>query len=695
MQASASPATTDAATVRASRRAERLESALLLRRLYRNLFRADPLLQLSSPVYQPPEEAPELDANAATSVDIAAAAAAADEELLSRVEEAVFLVAEMELTAEELRMGLRALKTAPERFGSLFKTDDPAAIESKIEQRVREVYSQLVDRVAMELPLLPFPSISAAQSALDSRNARYRATTLPSFYDGPGSASDGDGAPEGGYYAAEARRGLSERLGEAERVAERFVARRLQPAVARVRGTSPQGFITSVKSGALWARGVWDRLNGAAVSGGGTGAPEGLPLPTSTDAERAAVIKGLHGEIEELENKLIEASKLRETRLRKAGIQGRARMAAELRQMDNEVAALSRALAVRTLQLEMEYIYGCLESEATDILGDPAAATQQGGGGWAASIALALARRGSTDEIALLAAEFKQLDAELAALAAEVEAGGSLFIDDGELAALATEVPDLRLRLGVGDSQVFGGSGFSLVKVQMQTRQSVGKIIDGINFGVRGVRLLGADVGAAGRLFWRALLGGTLKPREVAALRRTARDLLTFIPFAVILILPLSPIGHVLIFGFIQRYFPGFFPSQFTSRRQDLMMKYEELKRQLREAQAAAEAEGDEADFRRAAAAVAAELGRPPHTGTETKLDTDSISAATPNTMTASGIVGREKSSSGSGGGVGAETPNDNGGDEDNEEGPAAAAVRKLEQELAAAADSSYTDMEE
>jgi hypothetical protein len=31
--------------------------------------------------------------------------------------------------------------------------------------------------------------------------------------------------------------------------------------------------------------------------------------------------------------------------------------------------------------------------------------------------------------------------------------------------------------------------------------------------------------------------------------------------------------GHVLIFGFIQRYFPGFFPSQFTGRRQDLMRK--------------------------------------------------------------------------------------------------------------------------
>ena len=61
---------------------------------------------------------------------------------------------------------------------------------------------------------------------------------------------------------------------------------------------------------------------------------------------------------------------LRESRLRKAGIAGRARMASELRDMDEEVSGLSRALAVRTLQLEMEYIFGCLEDEALDIAQD-------------------------------------------------------------------------------------------------------------------------------------------------------------------------------------------------------------------------------------------------------------------------------------------------------------------------------------
>jgi hypothetical protein len=66
-----------------------------------------------------------------------------------------------------------------------------------------------------------------------------------------------------------------------------------------------------------------------------------------------------------------------------------------------------------------------------------------------------------------------------------------------------------------------------------------------------------------------------LKGREVQAIRRTARDVLTFIPFAIILIAPITPVGHVLVFSFIQRYFPGFFPSQFTTRRQELMIRWD------------------------------------------------------------------------------------------------------------------------
>lgn len=40
--------------------------------------------------------------------------------------------------------------------------------------------------------------------------------------------------------------------------------------------------------------------------------------------------------------------------------------------------------------------------------------------------------------------------------------------------------------------------------------------------------------------------GYNLKPREVRTIRRTVKDLITIIPTIIILIIPLSPIGHVL-----------------------------------------------------------------------------------------------------------------------------------------------------
>lgn len=48
-----------------------------------------------------------------------------------------------------------------------------------------------------------------------------------------------------------------------------------------------------------------------------------------------------------------------------------------------------------------------------------------------------------------------------------------------------------------------------------QAREAFGKVGEGVGFLSRGVRLLGSDVGNAGRLFSKAALGGTLKPREV------------------------------------------------------------------------------------------------------------------------------------------------------------------------------------
>merc|ERR1711865_1221569 len=102
-----------------------------------------------------------------------------------------------------------------------------------------------------------------------------------------------------------------------------------------------------------------------------------------------------------------------------------------------------------------------------------------------------------------------------------------------------------------------------------------GKAKTVIAFYGKGIQLFWNDMVFSFSLIGRALQGYTLKPREVQNLRRSFKDLITFIPFMIILICPLSPIGHVFVFGAIQRFFPDFFPSCFTERRQNLLSLYE------------------------------------------------------------------------------------------------------------------------
>ena len=58
--------------------------------------------------------------------------------------------------------------------------------------------------------------------------------------------------------------------------------------------------------------------------------------------------------------------------------------------------------------------------------------------------------QGTSDEVALLVAEFALLDGPIAALAEDVDKGEAGRINEDELARLAVEIPDLRMRLGIG-----------------------------------------------------------------------------------------------------------------------------------------------------------------------------------------------------------------------------------------------------
>ncbi|KAL2623552.1 hypothetical protein R1flu_003757 [Riccia fluitans] len=321
---------------------------------------------------------------------------------------------------------------------------------------------------------------------------------------------------------------------------------------------------------------TWRRLNGRPGSNVIEPITAVLPVPTSIRLELEQKKLALILEVEALDKKLGEASRAREAKLRQKNVIKRTTMASEIRTMDDEVNELRKILAVRTLQLEMQLIYIYLEEDVLQVTDDI---------------------RSDEDE-SLLVAEFGLLDAELASLRTAVDRNEAILIQDEELEDLAADIPDLKNRLGiVEEASIPLGQ-----RMQMSLSEGLVKVKDGAGFYWRGLRLLGGDLVYSGRLFWAAATGTTLKPREVQTLRRTFRDIFTMVPFTIILIAPITPVGHVMVFSFLQRYFPGFFPSAFSYKRQEVMKRYELIREQVR--LAVTEREKEEAAAMAAAAAA-------------------------------------------------------------------------------------------
>ena len=346
--------------------------------------------------------------------------------------------------------------------------------------------------------------------------------------------------------------------------------------------------LSAAASAAEYTKGVWVRLNGGLD---GVAAIDeriaDLPAARSVAEARAARVLSLTVEVQDCDKALGEASNERD----KVMGQGkdslsRVRLAKSIRERDDEVRDLRRVFATRTLQLEMERILAQLEEEACEV---PSLDTPD-----------------RADEVELLAAEFGAMDAGLKKLAWMVDTDNSAAIEDDDLTELATDIPDLKSRLGLVDGDGLSSLSPSVLgeRVSRTTSESLEKAKEGAEFMARGVKMLGGDISASTRFFGRAVMGSTLRPREVQTIRRTTLDIFTFVPFIIILIIPLTPVGHVLIFSFIQRYFPALFPSQFSGRRQELMKKYEELSLQLKEAERSKEIREEDEALARAVTAV-------------------------------------------------------------------------------------------
>mmetsp|Transcript_28809 Transcript_28809/g.49021 ORF Transcript_28809/g.49021 Transcript_28809/m.49021 type:complete len:664 (-) Transcript_28809:113-2104(-) len=221
----------------------------------------------------------------------------------------------------------------------------------------------------------------------------------------------------------------------------------------------------------------------------------------------------------------------------------------QIRASSDELDAKAGEVTFHTLNYELERIYTYLDAEL---------------GNTATKGYIPLQDR-------LNVAEFGLLESQVESFNRQMEIGESL--DSDVLAVVADQLTDFKRRLGI-DYYVTGLT-FDSEAIQVWLKDIGAKTKKGLVFYVKGTRLFGDDIVFCLSLIGRALQGYTLKPREVRTLRRTIKDTITFIPVVIILLIPLTPIGHVLVFGAIQRVFPDFFPSCFTERRQNLLELYE------------------------------------------------------------------------------------------------------------------------
>ncbi|KAL5124791.1 Mitochondrial proton/calcium exchanger protein [Glycine soja] len=94
----------------------------------------------------------------------------------------------------------------------------------------------------------------------------------------------------------------------------------------------------------------------------------------------------------------------------------------------------------------------------------------------------------------------------------------------------------------------------------------------------QGTQLLAIDVAAAMGLLRRALIGDELTEKERKTLKRTLTDMASVVPIGVLMLLPVTAVGHAAMLAAIQRYVPSLIPSTYAPERLDLLRQLEKVK---------------------------------------------------------------------------------------------------------------------
>ncbi|RDX75516.1 hypothetical protein CR513_44590, partial [Mucuna pruriens] len=94
----------------------------------------------------------------------------------------------------------------------------------------------------------------------------------------------------------------------------------------------------------------------------------------------------------------------------------------------------------------------------------------------------------------------------------------------------------------------------------------------------RGTQLLAIDAAAAMGFLRRALIGDKLTEKEKKTLKRTLTDMASVVPISVLMLLPVTAVGHAAMLAAIKKYVPALIPSSYAPERLDLLRQLEKMK---------------------------------------------------------------------------------------------------------------------
>nr|XP_004302877.2 PREDICTED: uncharacterized protein LOC101310236 isoform X2 [Fragaria vesca subsp. vesca] len=94
-----------------------------------------------------------------------------------------------------------------------------------------------------------------------------------------------------------------------------------------------------------------------------------------------------------------------------------------------------------------------------------------------------------------------------------------------------------------------------------------------------GTHLLFIDLMSALELLLKQLRGHKISRRERNKLQRTLNDITSLIPVTILMLLPVSAVGHAAIFAAINKYIPGLIPSPYSSERLDVVKQLTRTKK--------------------------------------------------------------------------------------------------------------------